>query len=57
MNEINKYYQSLIQDIIALQASSEDGAHRSRHLPALPLICLQRQAKLKMQLLPTMKRH
>ena len=25
MNEINKYYQSLIQDIVALQASNEEG--------------------------------
>ena len=25
MNEINKFYQSLIQDIIAFQASNEEG--------------------------------
>jgi hypothetical protein len=59
MNEVNKFHQLLLQEVIALQAgwlAAKTATHRNRHLPALPLIFWLTRAKLKMQILPTMKK-
>ena len=47
MNEINKFYQSLIQDIIAFQASNEEGDTQEQIFTRMTRKILEKRDNIK----------